>query len=186
MTIMAMFAHSARSKHCGEPRAMMQYAMQPGLRTTGFRLLCSLNEFQRKFNLRRRRGFGSLLYCDARRSNRFPLTICPWHGYHDPVRATIPSGHTRNQRLGIVLDRSAYDASYRATATASQLAVATGGRLLRRLHNILQLRMGNAQLGEGWRPVAGRVQYCRKCAFWICGRVAGIDHRRKALINNMR
>lgn len=157
MTTMAVKAHSVSSKQCGEPGAMMQDAMQPGLRTTGSRLLFSLNEFQGNFNLRRRRGFGSLHYGDARWSNGIADPIRPWHGHYDPARSTVSGRHFSDQRFWIVFDRSAHDASNRTIATASQLAVSLGCRFSGWVHDVFQLRVGNPQPGEGRRPVASVV-----------------------------
>lgn len=175
---------SLASNRSREPGAMMQDAMQPSLKATGSRLFISLNDSQRMFNLRRRRGFGSIHYGDARRSNRIPHTIRPWHGHHDPTWSTIPRWNLRDQRFGIVLNRLADDSAHRAAPTAPQLAILARGWLPGWLHDIFELRVGNAQPGKGRGPLAGFVEYYRKCISWVRGGLVGVDHRGETLIEN--
>jgi len=170
-----------RRAQCGDAEATMRHAMQTGLGARAFLLTIFLREFQQEFKLRRR-GFGSLHHGNARRSDGVPHTIRCRHSHHDPAWRTISRGHSHHQRLGIVFDRFPHDASYGAIAAASELAISVGCGIPGRLHNVFQLRVGDAQPGERWWPVAGHVQYGRKCNVWIRGRLAGLDHRGKALI----
>jgi len=174
---------SAQPKQGLRDGAMMQAAMQSGARTNGSRRLL-WNEFQRRLFLRRRRGFGSLHHGNARRSDGVSHTIRHWHGNYGSARSPIPLGHVRDQRFGVLFDRSAHDASYRATPTSSQLAPSAGCRIPGWLHDLFQLRVGDAQPGEGWGPVAGHLQRCRKRVAWIHGRMARLDPRGKALISH--
>ena len=166
---------------CGDVEANVRHAMQTGRGAFAFLLSIFLREFQQKFNLRRR-GFGSLHHGNARRSDGIPHTIRHWYGHYDAAWRTLSGGHSHYQRLGIVFDRFPHDASYGAIAAASKLAISVGCGIPWRLHNVFQLRVGDAQPRERWWPVARHVQYCRKCVAWIHGRLAGLDHRGKALI----
>jgi hypothetical protein len=159
---------------------MMLDAMQPGLVRS--RLLRSLDGFQRKFNLRRRPGFGSLFNGDVRRSNRIPDTICRRHGHHEPDRSTVPGGHLRDQCDGIVLDWAAHDAFYRAVAATSELAIPVSRRFPGRIHNIFEFRVGNPRPGEGRKLVAGGLQPRGKCVAGVRRGMAGIDDRGQTLM----
>jgi hypothetical protein len=181
---MTVLAQPVSSKQCFDRGAMMRNARGRGLRTSGSRLLFSLNKIRRNFNLRRRRGFGSLHYGDARRSNRIADPIRPWHRHYESAGPKISCGYVRDQCLGIFFDWSVDDTTYRAASTPSQLAVPAGRRFPRRIYDILQLRMGDVELGQRRWPLARSVQCGGKCPAWIRGRLARVDHCSKALIES--
>ncbi len=168
-----------------DPGAMMLGAMQSGLRSIRSRLFFSRNDSIRMFNLRRRRGFGSLHHGDGRRSNRVPYTLCSWHGDHEQTWSAIPLRDIRDQRFGIILDRPADDSAHRTASAPSELAITTGGWFPWWLHHFLKLRMGNAQPGERWWPVARFTQHHRKRIARIRRRLAGIDDSGKAVIRSI-
>jgi fluoride ion exporter CrcB/FEX len=84
-------------------------AMQSRLKARTSRLVW--NSFTRIFNLRWRRGFGSLHHGNARRSNRVSDTIRVWHGYYEQAWSTIPVGTlvinvTGSFLIGLLMTRS--------------------------------------------------------------------------------
>ncbi len=168
----------------GESRAMIQISTRSGL-WARYRPLCLRNDFPRGSFLRWRRSFGSLFHGDARRSHWFPYSIHGWLSDNEPTWHTIPGRHVRHKCVGLVLDRPADDATYRETAGKSELAIFAGRRFSRRVHDLLQLRVGNAQFGEGRRQVARSLQYCRKSVAWIRCRVVRFDHGRKTLTRQL-
>jgi hypothetical protein len=184
MTKSTFVAESPPFEQCGKPGAMMQIAMQPALRTTGSRHLLSLDGYLPNLTLRRRRDFGSLHHGDARRGDGFPHPIYRRHGHYESARPPISCGYVRDQCLGIFFDWSVDDTTHREASTTSKLAVPAGGGFPRRVHDVLQLRMGDAELGQRRWPLARSVQCGRKCPARICSRLAGVDHRGKALIES--
>jgi hypothetical protein len=164
------------SWHAREPAAMMRNAMQSGWKTTAPRLFFSLDQCHSGFNLRRRRGFGSLHHGDARWSNGIAHTIRAWNSDHDPAGTAVPRWDVCDQRIGIFPDRTAHDTPDRAAATSRELASSAGGWLPRGLHHIFQLRVGNAQPHQRRRPMAGSVQCFGKCVAGLRGGLARLDH----------
>ena len=144
-------------------------------------IVWSLKEFEYRQILPWRRGFGSLHYGVARRSNGISRTLRGRHGHYDQAWHALPGWHDVHQCLGFLFDRLPDDAFDGAAPTASQLAVPSGGRFPGRLHDVFQLRVGNSYAGKGRWPVAGRLQRRRQCLVRICSRLAGRDACRKAL-----
>lgn len=158
----------------------MQGAVQSGGGTRS-RFVIWLNGSNPMFNLRRRRDFGSLHYGDTRWSNRVPDTIRPRHSHHDQAGYSVSRRYARNQCVGIFFDRFVHDSAHRTVPTAPQLASVAGGWLSRWLHDLFELRVGNAEPNQRWRPVARPFQRCRKRFAWICRCLARLDHRGKTL-----
>lgn len=130
-------------------------------------------------------GFGSVHDGDARRSIGISGSVCSGHGDHGSPWGAVSGGYVGDQRFRIVPDRRADDASYRAAAAASQLAASAGCRIPGGLYNFLQLRMGDADVGQGRRAMAGVAEHGRKRGVRIHGRVARIDDGGKTVIQKM-
>ena len=185
MTITALSTKSPAPEHRCLPRAAMQVVMRFGQVAITHLPLVSRNKFRHRINFRWRRGIGSLHYGNARRGDWISHTIHRWVRHYDPAGFTIPDRDTRDQRVWIVSDRFDHDGSYGTISATSQLAITAGCRFSGRLHDVFQLRVGDAWLGERWWPLAGHLQYCWECDAWICRRLARLSHRGKTLISQM-